>query len=76
MQSVEVVEYRKWIKESFPKEVIPNNTLPESANRSYASVANVKATEKEQESKNRTHHRKAKDNIETRAMQSVAYPLA
>ena len=46
----EVVEYRKWIKESFPKEVIPNNTLPESANRSYASVANVKATEKEQES--------------------------
>jgi hypothetical protein len=27
----EVVEYRKWIKESFPKEVIPNNTLPESA---------------------------------------------
>lgn len=45
----EVVDYRKWVKENFQK-VIPRNTIPLSTSRSYASVANVKTTDKDQDS--------------------------
>ena len=45
----EVVEYRKWIKSNFPEQIIPNNTIAEPTSRSYASVANVKTTDNEQE---------------------------